>query len=158
MWGLASPLFVANARTGRQFVWSVIMGLLLMASYFVTARISILAVVIGIGVVHIAASPIFFYMSFRIIELRFFDYFKSIAPAGVLAAVMAGLVWATRIIGETRGWGNLVQILLGVSTGVVVYLALVLALKPPGFGPLQRLLNTRVLSAKLPLARRVVRS
>lgn len=158
LWGLVSPLYVANARTGRQFVWSLIIGSLLIASYIVTARFSILAVVIGIGVVHVVASPIFFMMSFRIIELRVRDYFKAIAPAGLIAGTMAGLVYGTRVFGDSQGWSSLTQVVVGIAAGVVVYLAMVIALKPRGYESLLRLLNTKALSKNVPLFRRMARS
>lgn len=146
LWGLVSPLYVANARTGLQFIWSVIFGSVLIASYVVTSSISILAVVTGIGVVHLVMSPIFFTISFRIIELSFFDYLKAVGPAGLLAAAMATLVAGSRMLAENRGWSAVTQLAIGVPLGAAVFILMAVIVNPPGFSTLRRLLNTRMIS------------
>jgi len=153
LWGLVSPIYVANGRTGLQFLWSIFFGGMLIVSYVLTSRVSVLAVVVGIAVVHVVAMPIVFHVPFGLIDLRFATYLRHLVSVSVAAAVMAAAVLAGRLGLESLGWGPAAVVAACVPLGVAVYGALVLLLRPPGVDELLAILGRRTTA---PLAGRAM--
>lgn len=141
--GLVSPVFVANARTGTQLTSNMVLGGSLIASYFVTARHSIEAVVIGIGIVHIFMVPVVLYLTFRIIDLTFRDYGRTLAPTFAITCVMAASVFGLRSLLEGQGAGSAVVLLSGSAAGVVIYVGLLLMFRPTGVDEVFSILGMR---------------
>lgn len=144
LWGLVSPIYVANARTGKQLVWSIFFGSMLIVSYVITAQISLQAVVIGIAVVHVIAMPVFFRVPFAIIELRLRDYAAHLVPVTLVAGAMAAAVLGVRLGLESAGWSSWGIIGVGVPVGIVVYLGLLFVVRPPGFDEVMRIAGAKV--------------
>jgi PST family polysaccharide transporter len=143
LWGLVSPIYVANGRTGLQFLWSIFFGGMLLVSYVITAQVSVLAVVIGIAVVHVVAMPIVFHVPFGLIDLRFGTYLRHLAPVSVASAVMAAGVLAGRLGLESLGWGPAAVVAACVPLGIAVYGLFLLVLRPPGLDELLAILGRR---------------
>lgn len=144
LWGLVSSIYVANGRTGLQFIWSIVFGSMLIVSYIVTAQIGLIAVVVGIAVVHVIAIPAVFWVPFRLIELRFRTYLLHLAPVSIVALVMAAAVLAVRLTLEGMGWAAWPVVACCVPLGVVVYTGMLLLLRPPGFDETVRILGGRL--------------
>ncbi|MDG2112624.1 MAG: lipopolysaccharide biosynthesis protein [Actinomycetota bacterium] len=141
--GLVSPVFVANARTGTQLSSNMALGGTLIASYFLTARHSIEAVVIGIGIVHIFMVPVVLKLTFRIIDLTFREYFRTLAPTFAITAVMAGSVYGVRYLLEQQGTASAVVLACCVFTGALVYVGLLAVFRPTGIDELASIAGIR---------------
>jgi O-antigen/teichoic acid export membrane protein len=141
--GLVSPVLVANARTGTQLTANVVLGGTLIGSYFLTARHSIEAVVIGIGVVHLVMVPVVLWLTFRVIGMTFGEYLGALAPPFLITGVMAAVVIGARVVLEGAGVGSLGVLAAGVVLGVGVYGALLAMFRPKGIDELVSILGLR---------------
>ena len=139
--GLVSPIFVANARTGIQLKSNLLLGGTLILSYFFTARHSLEAVVIGIGVVHLLLVPVVLRFAFGIIGLRFGDYLKSLASPLAVTAVMVAAVAGVRLLLEARAVSSWVVLLVGTTVGVATYVGLLLTVRPAGLKELRSIVG-----------------
>jgi PST family polysaccharide transporter len=153
LWGLVSPIYVANGRTGLQLLWSIFFGGMLLISYVLTSQISVLAVVVGIAVVHLVAMPIVFHVPFGLIDLRFGTYVRHLVPVTVASAVMAASVVAGRLGLESLGWSPAAVVAGCVPLGVAVYGVFLVVLRPPGLDELLAILGRRTTA---PLTRRAM--
>lgn len=141
--GLVSPVMVANARTGTQLSMNLMLGGTLIVSYVFTARHSIEAVVIGIGVVHLVLLPVLFRVVFRIIDLPMMEYLRTLAPVTAITSVMAAGTLGVRLLLESQNVGSLAVLVACAAVGAGIYLGAVLKLRPTGYDEMGAILGRK---------------
>ena len=140
---LASSVYVANARTTAQLINSICVGGCLIASYIVTSRWSVEAVVLGTGLVLLVTAPFVLIVPFRILELRVGEYLRAIIPAALVAAATAAAAIGGRVGADRLGAGTVAQLLLAVVVGGLMGLVAVVILKPTGYHEVQRIMGLK---------------
>ena len=141
--GLVSPIYLAKGRTDLQFRWSIVFGVAVVVGYVIGAQFTLLGFVVVIAVVHVAVLPAFFWIPFRLIDLRFGPFLATVLPALGLSLVMGSAVLATRFALAAAGFGDAVIVAVCVPLGALVYVAATVLLRPPGGSELLSLLGRR---------------
>ncbi len=141
--GLMGPMVTANGRTGVQLGLNVLIGSALIASYFVTTRISLDAVVIGILVVHVVVVPIQLSIVLRMSGIGWPDYVRALAPALGVAVVTSLCAGGTEWLLQDAA-SDLVTLAASVLAGAGIGLVVVLVSKPSGFRELAVIAGRRI--------------
>ncbi|GEM_PF-2587325 len=140
---LASSVYVANARTTAQLINSICVGGCLIASYIITSRWSVEAVVLGTGLVLLVTAPFVLVVPFRILEMRTSEYLRAILPAAMIAGATAGAAFGGRVGLEALGAGAVAQLLAAVVAGGLTALAAIVVVKPTGYHEVERIIGLK---------------
>jgi O-antigen/teichoic acid export membrane protein len=126
-----NEILLALGRSDWLFRLLVVSGILLTAGFFCGLPWGINGVAAAYVIVTLPLTVLRFALSFRLVDLRFSDLLISLRPYVLATAAMAGFVFAGKILLEGIGLGNLPVLVACVLLGGIVYLSIVLLIRPP---------------------------
>lgn len=130
--GLIGPLVTANGRTGVQLGLNVLIGVVLIASYIVTTRISLDAVVIGILIVHLVVVPIQIWVVLRMIGTPWRAYLGAVGPGlGIAVLTSFAASGAEWLLQDSTS--DVVTLVVSVVAGLTAGIVAMITLRPAGF-------------------------
>jgi PST family polysaccharide transporter len=139
----SSQLLLAKGRSDWSYRWGLVYCIVLTAFELLAVRWGLVGVAGAYAVGILLLTPFGLLIAFRPIELRLRDYFRALIPHVWITALMAiCAAGAARGILMAHG-ANWLQLLAGVVVGSLVYILLMLRVRPPALSDVLVVLRER---------------
>jgi PST family polysaccharide transporter len=123
-------LLMARGRTDLLFRWSLVNSGVTVAAYVIGVRYGLVGITAAYAIAVLVLTPFGLRLAFRQIHLRLGQFVSALWPVALCAAAAAGASllaqWAV-----PAAAGSLTDLAVAVPAGVLVYLGLLLLLRPP---------------------------
>ncbi|HMM93441.1 lipopolysaccharide biosynthesis protein [Phycicoccus sp.] len=142
--GSSAQLLLAKGRSDWSYRWGLVYTVVLTGLTLLAVQWGIVAVAAAYTIGNLVLAPFGLMLAFHHIEMRLRDFLRGLLPHVLLTAVMtAAVVGATTLVrGAGASW--LVELVVGVAVGLVVFGGLVLLVKPPGLAAATSLVRRKV--------------
>lgn len=138
---VTQSVMLAMGRSDWLFRWALAYCLVGAGAMLVSARWGLLGVSLGLAAVVAVLTPFEMRMSLGLIDMRLATYLRSLLPHVAITAVMASAAWLAAA-GVERASGPVpLQLLVGVATGVVVYVGLMWRARVPAVDDARRVMG-----------------
>ncbi|QIM21708.1 lipopolysaccharide biosynthesis protein [Phycicoccus sp. HDW14] len=140
----SAQLMLAKGRSDWSYRWGLVYTVVLTGLTLVAVEWGIVAVAAAYTVGNLVLAPFGLMLAFHLIEMRLRDFVRGLLAHVLITGVMAGaVVGATTLLGNA-GASYLVELLVGVGVGVLVYGGLLLLVKPQGLSEATTLVRRKV--------------
>lgn len=138
---VTASVMLAMGRSDWLYRWALAYCLVGAAVMVVSAQWGLVGVSLGLAAVVGVLAPFEIRMALGLIELPLVTYLRSLLPQVVITTVMAAVAWTVAEGAERLDLPVFVQLLAGVVTGALVYLALVWRAGVPALDDARRVLG-----------------
>jgi O-antigen/teichoic acid export membrane protein len=136
----ANGILLATGRSDWLFRVMLVTGIAVTGSIFCGLNWGIIGVASAYAIVTVPLTYLRFAVAFRLVGLRFSDLVSSLRPYILATAIMAISVLACRFMLENIGFELYLVLVICVSLGIVVYVSMILFMRPPAVVDILRIL------------------
>jgi PST family polysaccharide transporter len=125
----SNNLFMATGRTDLLFRTSAVTSVTVVTGYVVGLQWGLVGVCLAYAIALVLITPLSLWLGFRLVGLRWSEFLLRLLPHVLISGAM--FLATLAVVQLTRGWSDEVTLLLAIPTGVLVYGALLLVVRPP---------------------------
>ncbi|MDZ4722477.1 MAG: MOP flippase family protein [candidate division Zixibacteria bacterium] len=139
----ATYVILSKGRTSWLFKFSIVSGIATITALAIGLQWGIIGISIAYSLVTIPLTGARFVMAFRLIELKTLGLIKALAPYSVCTFAMAVAIYGARLALRLVEVAPLIEILVVVPFGILVYTGLILVWRPPALKDFLSVLPTK---------------
>ena len=133
----SADLMLAKGRSDISFRWGVVYCVVLTSLELVGSRWGLVGVAAAFAAGIAVLVPIGLHLAFRLVDLRVMTFVRALAPQAAITATMGLATFLVSQGVDLAGAGTRAQLVLGTTTGIVVYGGLLHVCRPAVVGDLR---------------------
>lgn len=141
-------LYRAKGRTDLLFRWGLVAGSVIVGSYVIGLRWGLTGVGVAYGTALVVLAAPALIIPFRLVDLRFTTFLRTLIPYAVSSLVMVILVVTARVALERNGTAEVIVLASSIAVGASVYTVMMLLFRPPALGDLAEVAGVRTLARR----------